>query len=161
LGSEFRYRVEEVPEILHPGQSARIYLDDVAIGVIGKVHPKWMKTFEIKDTFVAEITISKLGIEEGIPLYKAVPKVPSVQRELTFITAQPAAALLQSLQNAKTTYVESIDVYDLYRAEETTITVSVKFQSYEATLSSDQVQADVDAMVASAKAAGFVFKDVA
>lgn len=161
FGERISYRVEEVPEILHPGQSARIYLDEVAIGVIGKVHPKWMKTFEIKDTFVAEITISKLGIEEVIPLYKAVPKVPSVQRELTFITTQPAAALLQSLQNAKTTYVESIDVYDLYRAEETTITVSVKFQSYVATLSSDQVQADVDAMVASAKAAGFVFKDVA
>lgn len=161
FGERLSYRVEELPGMLHPGQSARIYLDDIAIGVIGKVHPKWMKQFDIKDTYVAEINLSLIQEEEGHAIYRPVPKVPSVQRELTFITDRAAGELIASLRQATTTYVESIDVYDVYRADETTITVSVKFQSFENTLSSDQVQADVDALLANAKASGFTFKDVA
>jgi len=155
-----RYEKEELPGLFHPGQSARIYLDDVAIGVIGKVHPTYLKKFDIKDTFVAEINLSRLGSEVQIPRFKPIAKVPSVQRELTFISNQPAAVLVRVLRAAKTSYVESVDVYDRYQAEETTITVSIKFQSYENTLSSDQVQADVDILLVSAANAGFTFKDV-
>ena len=52
-GNRYYYKKEDLPNELHPGQSASVYIDNKKIGIIGKIHPNIMKD----DVFVFEINL--------------------------------------------------------------------------------------------------------
>ena len=46
--------------LTHPYQTAKLFLDGVEVGYIGKLHPKVAKDFDLDDTFIAEIDLELL-----------------------------------------------------------------------------------------------------
>jgi phenylalanyl-tRNA synthetase beta chain len=162
LGATPTFAQGDVPELFHPGQSAVIHVDQQVIGYVGKVHPKWQKHYEIKDTFVFEILVSSLVQPTAIALVQPIPKIPGVTRELTFVVGLDALAadVVNAVHAASTKYLTSVQVYDVYTTSERSITLSLQFQDDTKTLSSESVQADVDSIVAYLTSKNIRFKDV-
>ena len=151
----------EVPALFHPGQSAIISVDQQVVGYVGKVHPKWQKQYDLKDTFVFEVVMSSLIQETAVKPIQAIPKTPAVTRELTFVIGLNgrAADVVQAAYAAPTTYLKAVQVYDVYTTTDVSITLSLQFQDETKTLSSESVQADVDSIVAYLNDKNIRFKD--
>jgi phenylalanyl-tRNA synthetase beta chain len=161
LGVRVALERRDVPALYHPGQSAACVVGGTVVGYVGNVHPKWQKAYDIKETFVFELRWSAL-VAPTLTRIKPVPKFPAVTRELTFVVGNDVLAgdVIQAVNDAATTYLKEVRVYDLYQTTETAMTLSCVFQDETKTLSSDAVQADVDAIVAALATKHYRFKDV-
>ncbi|MGQ0578543.1 MAG: phenylalanine--tRNA ligase subunit beta [Betaproteobacteria bacterium] len=104
---------------LHPGRGARVILDDVVIGWIGELHPKWQKKYELPQPLVAfEVDAGPL-LALPLPQYREVSKFPPVRRDLavTVDEATPVQAILDGLLRAKPAIVHQVQVFDVYRGK--------------------------------------------
>ena len=162
LGVTPSFQPGEVPELFHPGQSAVIFVHQTIVGYVGKVHPKWLKHYDLKDTYVFEVVISPYLVPSTVRQVRAIPKTPSVTRELTFVVGLDGRAgdVVNAVHAASTTFLQSVEVFDVYTTTEMAITLSLQFQDEGKTLSSESVQADVDSIVAYLTNQNIRFKDV-
>ena len=68
--------------LLHPGRSAQITLDGQLCGVIGELHPKWVRVDDLQSAPVLfELDINALD-EIGLPSPQALSRQPVVQRDM-------------------------------------------------------------------------------
>ena len=83
LGFKNRYSFKkELVDTMHPGISAKIYLDREEIGVIGRVHPSYKKD----DIYLAELSMTKLYNKQIKPLkFKEANKYPEMIKDVAFI----------------------------------------------------------------------------
>ena len=104
---------------LHPGQSARIFLDGCAIGWLGSLHPRWQQHYQIPGRAVLfELEVAPL-LEGHVPVFSGVAKFPPVRRDLAFLVDEtiPAQALLDTLLEARDGVVGEIVLFDHYRGK--------------------------------------------
>ena len=128
---------------LHPGQSARVLVQGVNVGMVGMVHPQIAATLNMPDFALMHIDIDHLPILE--PKAVRIPsKYPSVTRDLT--VSVPSNVEIQSivhmLQQADISHLKSIRVIDSYtngESEERQVTFSVIYQSVHRTLKDKQI----------------------
>jgi phenylalanyl-tRNA synthetase beta chain len=103
---------------LHPGRSARVELDGVAIGVAGELHPKWRQAYELPGApMVFELDLEPL-LARKLPVYTPVQRHQSVFRDLSLVAAESVTfeALLQAVAGAdREGRVRSTRLFDLYR----------------------------------------------
>lgn len=102
---------------MHPHQTAELMVDGNVVGFCGAVHPKTLNTYDLKEAFVAEISIGKLKAyldEEN--RYVPVSKMPSVKRDIAFIVDQalPAESLVEAAFNAHVDYLYDVEIFDVY-----------------------------------------------
>jgi phenylalanyl-tRNA synthetase beta chain len=101
---------------LHPGRSARVLLDGVAIGWIGELHPRWQQQYELPAA-TALFEIDWTAVVQGVlPTATEVSKFPPVRRDLAFVVdrAMPAQELVDSVMADRPPFVEGFDVFDSY-----------------------------------------------
>ena len=163
---------EEAPELdrgappvfLHPGRAVVLSRDGRAVGFAGALHPDVRRAWEIKD----EPVVMEVGTEElleappRVARFHALDRFPAVQRDLSILCdeATPAAETLARVREAAGERVRSVSLLDRYAGNQVppgkvSLTVSLRFQNPERTLTSDEVQAAVDDVVAELRAAGF------
>lgn len=141
---------------LHPGVSAQIVVgkDDV-IGFMGKVHPDYLKKYEISDTYVCEIELDKL-FNQAHPLktVKAISKYPSIERDLAFVLDENITAedVIKEIQKVAKRSLDSISVFDLYRGEKIgkdkkQIAFSLTFSDMNRTLETQEVDEIVNNII--------------
>jgi phenylalanyl-tRNA synthetase beta chain len=151
------------PAFLHPGRAARFVREGKPAGFAGALHPDLRERLELKD----EAVVLELDLEE---LLEAEPKVarfhvldrfPAVERDLSILCdeATPAAEIDARVRQAAGPWLRSVSLVDRYTGNQVppgkvSLTVSLRFQDRERTLTSDEVQAAVDAVVAELRAAG-------
>jgi phenylalanyl-tRNA synthetase beta chain len=132
---------------LHPGRSARVLLDDVHIGWIGELHPRWQQKYELPET-VALFELDAAPLQRvPVPAYRPVSRFPSVTRDLSFLVdeAVPVQALLDDLMRLEAPGVQRVSVFDLYQGQgvqkgKKSLAFRVLLQDTEKTLT----DADVD-----------------
>jgi phenylalanyl-tRNA synthetase beta chain len=74
--------------ILHPLQSASIYVDEVKVGEIGKLHPELLEKFDITGAvYLFELDLS-LIYQPKIVKFKQVSKFPAIRRDFSIIIEQ-------------------------------------------------------------------------
>ncbi len=89
------------------------------VGWIGELHPGLRQRYEIPEAAVAfEVDIDAIA-ERPIPAYKAFSKYPLVRRDIAVEIADaiPVQTLLRSLNNGRSSIVEDVAVFDLYRGK--------------------------------------------
>lgn len=104
---------------LHPGQTARILLDGVAIGWLGKLHPKWQQHYSLtKSTFLFELDADAL-LSRHIPSYQEVSKLLPVRRDLAVVVDENIAVntLLSTVKKAKIPLILEVALFDLYQGQ--------------------------------------------
>lgn len=146
---------------LHPGRAARVLLDGRDIGVVGELHPRWRQSWDLPSAPVLfELDLDAVE-ERVVPVGQAVPKHQAVERDIAVVVAESVthAALMKAIDSAPTQgLLQHAVLFDIYRPQpgaaggtlaqgEKSMAVRLSFQSSGATLTDDQVEPAVRAVV--------------
>jgi phenylalanyl-tRNA synthetase beta chain len=102
---------------LHPGRSATVFIDGVAAGWLGELHPRLVRHFGLPRAPVAFELGADALTELPLPVGKPVSRLPVVRRDMALVVdeAVPVQALLDALARDKPSQVEAIRLFDVYR----------------------------------------------
>lgn len=133
---------------LHPGKTAQITFKDTAVGIVGELHPRVLKKFNLGGIPVAffeidlELLISNmLGTN---PAFKSISRFPQSKRDVALIVDQHVSSVhIQEIIESHEFVMDSAP-FDIYTGTEIpqgkkSITYSITFQSSIGTLTSEQV----------------------
>jgi phenylalanyl-tRNA synthetase beta chain len=136
---------------LRKGQAASIAINGKAVGSIGRLNEEISANYKFKQpVYVAEIDLQAVLAEADSPiLYRALPKYPSVVRDVSFIVNRSVsfADIQNDIPAENRALCRSVDFVDIYEgkgidADERSITIRFEYRSDERTL----MDADVDAV---------------
>ena len=143
-GGRYSFVVKDnMPEQLHPGQSAMISVNNDIVGLIGKVHPEITKD----DVFVMEINLDKLLAKKtGRMKYKEISKYPTVKKDIsilvdTDITSNEIAVAIKKSAGSLLLNTEVFDVYTGKGIEEgkKSLAYSLTFGTNDRTLTDEEI----------------------
>jgi phenylalanyl-tRNA synthetase beta chain len=140
---------------LHPGRSADVRVAGRSAGWLGELHPRLLRRFDLTSApIVFEIDLDALA-EVPLPSAHRVSRLPSVRRDLAIIINENIAIsdLIQALRDMRQPWVESIDVFDVYRGRELpngtkSVAILVLMRDTERTLTDDESERTVAALLA-------------
>jgi len=111
--------VPDAHPALHPGQSARIYRDNQAIGWAGLIHPKVAKQLDLDHTmYLFELKADSL--QKGrLPEFEAVSKFPMIRRDISIVVDQAVTAdnVRETINKAAPETLKKIELFDMYMGE--------------------------------------------
>ena len=143
-GGRYSFVVKDnMPEQLHPGQSAMISVNNDIVGLIGKVHPEITK----EEVFVMEINLDKLLAKKtGKMKYKEISKYPTVKKDIsilvdTDITSNEIAVAIKKSAGSLLLNTEVFDVYTGKGIEEgkKSLAYSLTFGTNDRTLTDEEI----------------------
>ena len=159
-GQSLRFE-KTVHPALHPGRSAKVFLNGECIGVLGELHPEWAQKYELGSApVVFELELAAL-LAVPMPAYVPVSRFPVVERDLAFVVPQEAAlqTLLDGLQKAANTIVKQVNLFDVYQGKgledgKKSLAFRVVMQDTDKTLADAEVDAAIAQLVAAAQQLG-------
>ncbi|MET3517711.1 phenylalanyl-tRNA synthetase beta chain [Pseudacidovorax sp. 1753] len=161
-----RFEKAEHPA-LHPGRCARVLVDGQPVGFIGELHPRWRQQWDLPFApMLFELSLDAVTAR-AMPALRPVPRHQSVERDIAVVVAESVShdALLDAVRAADTGgLLRDAALFDIYRpapeanvaaagalaAGEKSMAVRLAFLG-EATLTDEQVDAAVAAIVAKAQ----------
>jgi phenylalanyl-tRNA synthetase beta chain len=113
-----RYVVEQHPA-LHPGQSARIYLGQQAIGWLGKLHPQWQQQYGLTSACYLFELDAAAALATQVPAYSEVSKFLPVRRDLAMIVDQnvSAQAMIDAIISEQIPQLQTLKLFDVYQGK--------------------------------------------
>jgi phenylalanyl-tRNA synthetase beta chain len=151
------------PAFLHPGRALCLRHGGERIGYAGALHPDTRAAWELRE----EAVVLEIGLDallEALPRpvrFSALDRFPAVLRDLSILCdeATPAAEIDARVRAAAGERLRSLSLVDRYTgnqvpAGKVSLTISLRFQDAERTLTSEEVQAAVERVVGELRAAG-------
>lgn len=134
-------------ELLHPNQSADIYLDKTLIGCFGMLHPKMKTVYDVDDCVVAEINLSAIYQSRPAKVkYQATSKYPSISYDVSFIVndAILAGDIMDKVKKTGGKLVQHVSVFDVYKGkgiddDKKSLAIKIVYQSFDKTLTENDV----------------------
>ena len=131
---------------MHPGRTARIFLDGEAIGFVGQVHPGLSKEeYGLKEVYVFELDVMALHSKEA-RVYQEISRFPSMTRDVAVVlkrevSASEVEAVIVQAAGPLLKQVELFDVYtgDNVGADQKSFAFSLRYQNKERTLVDEEV----------------------
>ncbi len=114
--ADLRFEPAQHPA-LQPGQTAVITRGDEQVGVIGKLHPKHSKPFELKrDVFLFELDAS-VALASRAPKAESVSKFPSIRRDIAVVVDDKISAdeLIGAVASSSPGLISSVRIFDIYK----------------------------------------------
>ncbi len=142
LGFKNRYTFEkEKISDLHPGMCAKILLDHEEVGIMGRIHPSYVK----EEVYVCELSMKKLYEKQIKPLkFKETSKYPSMIKDVAFLVDNEIQSdiIKEKIKKLGGRLLESVEVFDLYENIEPgkkSIAYKLTFQDNNRTLEDSEV----------------------
>ena len=153
LGFKNRYQVKpELIKDLHPGISAKIYLDREEIGIIGRINP----SVNADEIYVLELSITKLNKATKPLKYKPSSKYPSIVKDMAFILDEDIlnGDIIDTIRANGGRFLTNIEVFDLYIGSnipdgKKSIAYSLTFNSNDSTLNDEEITVIFNKIIAS------------
>jgi phenylalanyl-tRNA synthetase beta chain len=150
--ADIRFVASDHPA-LQPGQTAEIIRGDDVIGVIGKLHPRLAKDYDIKRAvYVFELDAAK-ALESAAPIAKTVSKFPAIRRDIAVVVDDKISAsqLVDAVKSAAPNLIQSVRIFDIYKGDRIeagrkSVAIGLILQETSRTLTDD----DADAAMAAA-----------
>ncbi len=147
--AQFRLVPERHPA-LHPGQSARIWCGDRAVGWLGALHPEHSRRLDLTyPVFVFEIE-TQSGLSRDIPVFAEISRYPAIRRDIAVIVdeALPVQTLLETVREAAGTLLQNLTVLSVYRGKQfekgkKSIALGLQLQDTSRTLTDSEADAIV------------------
>ena len=140
--------------ILHPGQSAGIFLGEELIGRVGGLHPAVARQLDIDSVFIFEIDGAAI-LRRPRRRHGVVSRYPSVRRDIAVVVQQyiSAQAILDVLAEGMDSVCTNITLFDVYHGEgldskEKSLAIGLTLQSQETTLGDEEINASAQAALA-------------
>ena len=140
---------------LHPGRSARIEIDGVAVGHIGELHPRWRQAYELHSAPVLfEIELAAL-LHTTMPAFVPLPKQQSVWRDIAVMADESVtheALMWAILEPSSGGLIRSASLFDVFRppvatgrttGTERSLAVRLELRDEDATLIDERIDAAV------------------
>ncbi|HWU66188.1 MAG TPA: phenylalanine--tRNA ligase subunit beta [Methylophilus sp.] len=104
---------------LHPGQSARIYLGDKAVGWLGKLHPQWQQQYGLTSACYLFELDAHAALATQVPAYTEVSKFLPVRRDLAVIVDQnvSAQAMIDAIIAEQIPQLQTVKLFDVYHGK--------------------------------------------
>ena len=149
---------------MHPGRCAQVSLNGKVIGHVGELHPKWRQSYELSSApMVFELALEAV-LDRPVPEFKSVAKFQAVQRDIAVVVGDSIthAALMAAIWAAPTSgLLRDAQLFDVYRpkvakdalalavdgATDRSLAVRLSLNNDEATLTEDQIETAVKAIV--------------
>jgi phenylalanyl-tRNA synthetase beta chain len=151
--SDITYVPAEHPA-LQPGQTASIRRGDIEIGLVGKLHPKHAKFFELKrDVFMFELDAAK-ALASNAPKAEPISKFPSIRRDIAVVVDDKITAdeLISAVAESAPELISSVRIFDIYKgpgieAGLKSVALGLILQETSRTLTDDDADAAMTAAV--------------
>lgn len=155
LGYTGRYsfviKENQMPDEVHPGQSALISVNNDIVGLIGRVHPSLVK----EAVYVFEIDLDKLLDKKvGKMKYKEYSKFPSVKKDLAVVVDKEvtSAEIATLIKKAGGSTLSKIDVFDVYTGKgieenKKSIAYSLTFEKMDRTLTDEEINESLNKII--------------
>ena len=153
LAGQLRFVADSHPA-LHPGQSARIYLGEQAIGWLGAIHPELEKRLDLHgQTFVFELELGP--ITTGLVVkFREISRFPAIRRDLAFVVDArlEAQALFDTLMREAPESLQELKLFDVYQGEHIdsgrkSLALGLTLQAQSRTLTDDEVDTAITTIV--------------
>lgn len=147
IGIKLEYRASQRQQ-MHPGICADVYLYNRSIGVIGEVHPKVRKNFDIaQKVFVAEINLTNAITRlNDRHTGNAPEKLPHISRDLAIVLDKdvPASKIIETAIKADKQNVVECKIFDVYMSEslgenKKSVAMSLSIRQGEKPLSENEI----------------------
>ena len=122
LNIKIEDRQTDAINFLHPGRTAKLFIEGKEAGYFGEIHPKLIiEKKALKKTYIFSIKISNL-IEAGtrknkwIPLYKQYPIVPKMERDINFIFSKKhlISQIISEIRKSGKNLLENVSLIDVF-----------------------------------------------
>ncbi len=145
LGVEFAFK-ESRDEGLHPVKQAVVISSEGELGILGEVHPKVLKAFEISEpVYLFEIDLDKLlPFATAHRVFKPIPRFPATIRDIA-IVVERGVSHLRIVDIIKTfPLVSEVLLFDIYTGKQVgegrkSLAYRITFQSPTHTLRDEEV----------------------
>jgi phenylalanyl-tRNA synthetase beta chain len=139
---------------LHPGQRARVRVNDAVIGWIGALHPGLAQKYGFaKAPVMFEIDLSPLTVR-GAPRYAGMPRYPAVRRDIAMVVdaGLPLGNILSFIQGERPALVTEIACFDVYQGQgveagKKSLAFKMLLQHTEKTLTDSEIDSAVTEVV--------------
>jgi phenylalanyl-tRNA synthetase beta chain len=147
---------------LHPGRSAEILLDGVAIGFLGELHPRWQQKYELPLAPVLFEVAAEALQTRDIPSYREISRFPAVTRDIALVVPQSTAVqdvidtfVAAQQENVACRILQAVVLFDEYRGKglesnEKSLAFRLTLQDTQTTLQDSAVDAAIAELVAAA-----------
>jgi phenylalanyl-tRNA synthetase beta chain len=155
--TEFSFEKAANP-VLHPGQSAQIMRNGVAVGWMGALHPGVEKQLGLSQrVFVFEISASAL-MQAAIPSYSALSKYQASRRDIALLVSKETQVkdVLEVIKNSAPETLTNIELFDVYEGEgidsgRKSLALGLTLQDLSRTLTDKEIEQTMDAILAELK----------
>jgi phenylalanyl-tRNA synthetase beta chain len=152
--SDVRFAAVEHPA-LQPGQAAEIFRGDELIGVVGKLHPRLAKDYDLKKAvYVFELDAEK-ALASKAPLATSISKFPAIRRDIAVVVDDKvsAAELVIAVAEAAPKLIRDVRIFDIYKGERIeagrkSVAIGLILQETSRTLTDDDADTAMAAAVA-------------
>ena len=131
----------------HPYQSVSILINNEVVGIMGKLHPKYMSSLKLKDVYYCELLLDKL-VDKNPAKIKApvINKYPSISRDISIVLKDEVKAddLVKTIKKAGGSLVKNAEVFDIYKGEHIesgykSVSLNIIYESADSTLKTEEV----------------------
>jgi phenylalanyl-tRNA synthetase beta chain len=144
---------------LHPGRSARIEVDGIAVGWCGELHPRWRQAYELPQApLMFEIDLVVLQARD-VPNASPLPRQQSAIRDLALVLPERVShdLLIAAALDDASGLVRGAHLFDLYKpknavagigADERSLAMRLELRDDDATLTDERIDAVITATLA-------------
>lgn len=143
-----RYETNDIDVVnFHPYRSAKVYLDQDFLGLIGEIHPQ-----DVPKGVLAELNLSLvIDAKKAKTNYQPLSRYPKVTRDIA-IVVNPSIShdlIVQTIQKAGTRLLKDIVLFDRFPLQDlTSLAYRLTFESSNHTLSEKDINTVMDAILA-------------
>jgi len=138
---------------LQPGQAAEIVRDNEVIGVVGKLHPRLQKTYDLKKpVYLFELDALKT-LASSVPKATLISRFPAIRRDIAVIVDDSITAdeLANAVSATSGELIREVRIFDVYKgagieAGRKSVAIGLILQETSRTLTDD----DADRAMAAA-----------
>jgi len=140
---------------LHPGQSARIERNSVAVGWLGALHPRVARELDVEgDVFVFELALRELQAAR-VPSFREISKFPASRRDIAIVVdeAVSAQAIQDCIRQHGGEQLREVRLFDVYRGKgiaegQKSLALGLILQEFSHNLTDNVVEETVSGIIA-------------
>ncbi|WP_201502830.1 phenylalanine--tRNA ligase subunit beta [Psychrobacter cibarius] len=152
--AHIRYERSELA-FLHPGQSAKLYIDDEYVGWLGQLHPNTAKQLDLPATWVAQLSLAPLlTLAREQHTITTPSKFPQVRRDIAILVDSEISlqTLESTIRAAAGELLADLWLFDVYQGDKVpagqrSLAFALIWQDNAQTLSDDAIKTATDKVV--------------
>ena len=145
--SRIKFESNETSNFFHPLRSAVVTIDKKIVGVIGEIHPKVAKRYDVSTVIMGEIILEKLlEFKTAKIKYNPINKLPSVVRDIALVCDESTLAsdIEKVIRSTSKDMIQSVTIFDVYQGDKVekgkkSIALKVVYQAPDHTLSEEEI----------------------